>query len=304
MTDQLMIKDFGQWGVVQDISKPLLSYSWSSKFSFSKCHLDTNVPYDNFVTQFLDTEDFTRYVRMFTRGYDVYTPTTNIVYRDYHGANADRTLTSVYNHWNHDEIERKDSIERVHTILELDNRKKRQHQQEQERSNLGIYGIGKLRSLKQLETFTGIDLKQMLGHSMNKIPTCANLRWEPYEPQDQVILPSDLRLLPVSPMDNLYNQSNDLDPQPEFPNRKVSRRTLSSYYNDQQSTLRPFWHLNDSIIFCLLLLFLLTMKKLFDRENHEDEANEECGKFDLLYLLIGEKKQKRRRKARNAKKVM
>ena len=234
---------FARNGFVHHISKPLLSFSWSSSFSFSKCHLDTNVPYDNFITQFFDVEKFTRYARMFTRGYDVYTPTTNIVFHDYHNfrdmpTTGEKVGKNDMHSWAHDETEMRDSIARVHTILGIHDgeRNDNAEQLEREHAELGIYGVGKLRSLKQLEAFTSINLKDKVGNVNNT--TCTNLEWVPYNMgEDDFSLSSishtgsvrpDEKVLSISPMDNLFtiinSESSDrvLDPQPEFPNRNVS----------------------------------------------------------------------------------
>ena len=64
------------------LTQPLLSTTQSSSFAFAKCHYETNVPHDPFAVQLLETEKFPRFARLWTRGYDVYTPSMNIVYRD------------------------------------------------------------------------------------------------------------------------------------------------------------------------------------------------------------------------------
>mmetsp|Transcript_21710 Transcript_21710/g.25064 ORF Transcript_21710/g.25064 Transcript_21710/m.25064 type:complete len:334 (+) Transcript_21710:448-1449(+) len=247
--------DYGFNGQVEHLSKPLLSYSYSPAFSFSKCHLETNVPHDNFMTQFYDTETFTRYVRMFTRGYDVYTPTRNIVYHDYTEVDTNlfyrnATTATDYKAWRHDDYERKEAISRVHSLLEVkeeDSAARFESKNDLKRANLGIYGIGKVRSLKQLQEFVGIDLKKGEGHliggnpfpngqssrirerghyiqKLDKPPPCANLNWVPYVEDASNSL--------ISPIDNLYVEANDLDPQPEFPRRDVSRISLSMYYDE------------------------------------------------------------------------
>ena len=46
----------------------------SSGFSFSKCHAEIKVPADPHLHQIFDGEEFSKYARFWTRGYDVYTP--------------------------------------------------------------------------------------------------------------------------------------------------------------------------------------------------------------------------------------
>ena len=270
-------------GVVEELTKPLLSYSWSSSFSFSKCHLETSVPYDNFITQLYDTEDFTRYARMFTRGYDVYTPTTNIVYHDYKNTldiGYGKGMTYRRSSWPHDDNEKNESITRVHSVLGID----KDGSNNEEQVKLGIYGLGKLRSLEQLEEFVGINIKKKIGNAEK--PTCGKLGWVPYQiignennfildnQSDSSLHRSKERILmPASPMDNLNHDVDDLEPQPEFPKRTVTRTTLSSYYNGSRYQHNSPAHHSDFLhmmIFCVLILILLGMKRIMMSDIDDD----------------------------------
>lgn len=46
-----------------DLDKPLLANTWSSAFSFAKCHLEESVPYDPFSPYIMGGEQFPRFVR-------------------------------------------------------------------------------------------------------------------------------------------------------------------------------------------------------------------------------------------------
>lgn len=68
-----------------DLEKPILAPLWSAGFSFSKCHAEKKTPPDpNFLFIF-DGEEFTKFARLWTRGYDVYTPNRIVVAHDYAG---------------------------------------------------------------------------------------------------------------------------------------------------------------------------------------------------------------------------
>jgi len=194
-------------GYVKGISKPALAQYWSAAFSFAKCHLEESVPYDNFAPQLFDAEQFTRYVRMFTRGYDVYTPTRNIVYHDYGPGPKDVDPKG----WTQNAKERNAALSRMHTLLQVGEGLSKTS----DRANLGIYGLGKRRTLKQWENFLHIDI--IAGKGNGKDLNCANLKWVPYD-------------LTISPTKNMYDNADDLDPQPEYPFRnsthkvKVDRR--------------------------------------------------------------------------------
>ncbi len=68
---------------VSNIQKPILSTLINSGFTFSKCHYIKNVPYDPDIYKLFDGEDIYHYVRLWTRGYDVYTPNKVVVVHDY-----------------------------------------------------------------------------------------------------------------------------------------------------------------------------------------------------------------------------
>jgi len=52
----------------QDLGRPLMSHSWCAGFSFAKSHLEITAPYDVFMPQMFDTEEFLRFARFWTRG--------------------------------------------------------------------------------------------------------------------------------------------------------------------------------------------------------------------------------------------
>jgi len=135
--------------IAHELEKPLLTTAWSAAFSFAKCHLEESAPYDPFAPLIFDLEEFPRFARFWTRGYDVYTPTRNIVYHDYHP--VDKVDPRGYPRH---EPTRKAATKRVKTILQIKGGK----ETEIDQANLGLYGLGERRSLADLETFIGIDM--------------------------------------------------------------------------------------------------------------------------------------------------
>jgi len=198
-----------------NLEKPLLSYSWSAAFSFAKCHLEENVPYDNFAPVLFDAEQFPRYARMFTRGYDVYLPTRNIVYHQYGHYPSNINPMEWTSGWTDPEQDRALSQERIKTLLQL-------HGADGEnkalQANLGLFGLGRRRTLKQLEDFVGF--KIAASHTgnreaVNNPSKCDFLEWVPYD-------------LTIPPTENLYEDADDLDPQPEYPLRTISKKQIST----------------------------------------------------------------------------
>lgn len=193
-------------GYVEQLSRPLLSHGYSAAFSFAKCHFEESVPYDPFLTFAKPIEQFSRYARLFTRGYDTYTPTQNIVFHDY----EEQSNGHGKNEWFKRQRDRfrKGSITRVKTMLQLPGGVTGDEAQ----ANLGIYGLGQRRTVEQLAAFTNIDVDHSKGNVPQHSLMCSGKEWVPYDAN-------------ISPVANLYNKPDDLDPQPVFP-----LRTKLEYY--------------------------------------------------------------------------
>ncbi|KAL7540463.1 hypothetical protein ACHAXR_012925 [Thalassiosira sp. AJA248-18] len=221
------------------LKQPLLSSAYSSSFSFAKCHYETNVPHDPFAVQLLETEKFPRYGRLWTRGYDVYTPSVNIVYRDNailhplhhtagHGDDGERKWPKPIN-----DNQRRDAHIRMKVLLDIHHGITSAEAASlgggnniggkisTARANLGIYGLGKRRKLDQLLDFTGIALpsSDFTGQHGNDGKGCANTAWVPYDTS-------------ISPRANLFDgtgKADDLDLDPEFPLRTLPDATGGQY---------------------------------------------------------------------------
>lgn len=189
-------------GKVDSLVRPLLSHTWSPSFSFAKCHLEESTPYDSFLPYVSSNiEAFGRYARAWTRGYDFYTPTRIIIYSNDYGNNSNpRNDEWINKRKNRKSRALSKSLRRIRSYLEIS--KDEESVGILDNSNLGIYGIGKRRTLKQLEAFAGINLK-LLENRPKDLP-CGNFEWVPYNSM-------------ISPIENLYSERRDnLDPQPIF----------------------------------------------------------------------------------------
>ena len=143
-------------GKVVNLEKPLLSHAWSAAFSFAKCHIEETAPYDPFIPYVFGVEQFSRFARFWTRGYDVYTPTKNFIYHDYSSNGHD------IKEWFRQRRERlrNESLHRVHTMLQIPGG----DSSETAQANLGVYGLGRRRTIQQLMDFVGIDLVKKTGN--------------------------------------------------------------------------------------------------------------------------------------------
>ncbi|KAL7440028.1 hypothetical protein ACHAXH_008850 [Discostella pseudostelligera] len=230
-------------GKAVGLRQPLLSTTHSSSFAFAKCHYETNVPHDPFAVQLLETEKFPRFARLWTRGYDVYTPAVNIVYHD---ASILHPLHHVIGHgdrgerkWPRNDVERRDAHVRMKVLLNIHHGISSAEASallgngeggsysvgggagstsiggriSTARANLGIYGLGRRRTLEQLLEFTGIALPEsdFTGQHGNDGRGCINPKWVPYDAN-------------ISSKANLYDgmgMADDLDLEPEFPMRTL-----------------------------------------------------------------------------------
>jgi hypothetical protein len=137
-----------------------------------------------------------------THSYDVYTPTVAIAFHD----NGPQSNGHGNDEWFRHQRQRfrVEAIDRAKAPLQL----KLQDgtlATDTALANLGLYGLGKRRTLKQLEEFTKVDFASQQNND-GKGETCVNLEYVPFDAS-------------VSPVDNYYDEPDDLDPQPEYPLR-------------------------------------------------------------------------------------
>lgn len=78
--------------------------------------------------------------------------------------------------------------------------------------------MGKRRSLQQLSEYTNVDFKSFKGN-VGATMQCVGAKWVPYDDS-------------ISPVDNLFDNPDNLDPQPEYP-----LRTQLTYYQQVEEAL-------------------------------------------------------------------
>jgi hypothetical protein len=189
--------------VARDISHPLLAPLWSAGFSFSKCHAERKVPYDPLLPFIFDGEEFTRFARFWTRGYDIYSPNEIIFAHDYmkkmlkeipphmgepHKANGGGTYEIDTNEWSRNGMNAQyrrrifdDAVQRVNLLLKGPENipaSEDIHPYAEMIGTLSKYGLGMKRTLDQLIEFTGIDLRSNRVYG----DRCRGLEWVPFVP--------------------------------------------------------------------------------------------------------------------------
>ena len=101
---------------------------------------------------------------MLRHRYDVYTPTRSLVFHSYQPQPDNHGMNEWYKQ-RRDRI-RARSLARIKTTLEV----KDGDPSETAKANMGIYGIGKRRSLSQLNDFVGINLATGTGNAQVRVP--------------------------------------------------------------------------------------------------------------------------------------
>lgn len=127
-------------------SKPLMGLTWAAGWSFAKCHFERNIPNDPFLTGMFDGEEFSRYIRAWTHGYDVYTPHRPIVFHDYIHSRAWQLVREGT--WNGNPPDLQKAIARYNSLVEKNGAKALDDK---------VFGLGSQRTLDQYIEFAGID---------------------------------------------------------------------------------------------------------------------------------------------------
>ncbi|CAM9164113.1 unnamed protein product [Chrysoparadoxa australica] len=158
---------------LKQMTRPKLTTTWAAGYSFSKCHAERTVPYDPYLPQIFDGEEFSRFVRLFTHGYDVYTPSRSYITHDYGKNNPHAQLVAR----NSATSEVKASNKRLWNLLEMPGKGTKKEIKDIQSSP---WGLGDKRSLDQLMEFSAIDLRKKeftgpIGHR------CGGIEWVPFK---------------------------------------------------------------------------------------------------------------------------
>eukprot|EP00606_Chrysophyceae_sp_TOSAG23-5_P000976 GSChrysophyteH2.ASY1.ANO1.778.1 assembled CDS len=162
------------WGTkcARMLPEPKLTNAmWGAGLSFSRCHAELKVPYDPHLPHIFDGEEFTRGLRFFTHGYDVYTPHRVYVLHNYKDSQSD----PVHSQWGSQHRRVAGSVERIKQLLQMSDRKDKTIEAAH-KVQYSKYGLGDRRSLDQGIAFTGINLKKR-EITANR---CGNIDWVPY----------------------------------------------------------------------------------------------------------------------------
>merc|ERR1712129_390533 len=145
--------------VIDNQGKPILSAYFAAGYSFQRGHRLMNVPYDPYSAYLFDGEEVSMAIRMWTHGYDFYTPNVDVAYHLYSPNNAKIRPVFWSFEWNVKSKIARESEYRVNFILGLhekfhpDRRKELYDLREMDK-----YGLGDKRDVWQFYNFTRINL--------------------------------------------------------------------------------------------------------------------------------------------------
>jgi hypothetical protein len=155
--------------------QPILTTRWAPQFSFSRSHLERKVPADPHLVNVYDGYDFSKYARMWTRGYDVYTPSRVLLFHDYgrilgskNAKQADAAAKPKQKYdpsnWQNNgqsPVEKRQAYEngvyRVRMLLNMPGAPT----DAKSLATLSIFGLGTRRTLDAFIDYTGVDVRRL-----------------------------------------------------------------------------------------------------------------------------------------------
>jgi len=165
----------------RNLPRPKLTNAvYGAGLAYSKCHAELKVPVDPHTPYIFDGEEFNRAARLFTYGYDIYTPHHVYILHNYHGSQHNPTTASW--HRNTDHVAEHNANVRMLSLLDVPGGSTDEDEKLLLRQSK--YGLGDRRTLDQLIQFSGIDLrhKRVTIDGKNR---CGNIRWVPFEEHEK-----------------------------------------------------------------------------------------------------------------------
>ncbi len=161
---------------VRGLKAPLLTTAFAGGFNFGKCHSWKAVPYDPGLKKVFNGEEFSMAARLWTLGYDFYTPDRSVVGHDYGGSMKEgfrgaKPMTWIRNDASNARAVRAKSYDHLWKLLGIG-----------EIGDPGLqevgedYGLGNLRSWHQMQEFIGMNLTTLERFT----DSCKNLEWVPF----------------------------------------------------------------------------------------------------------------------------
>ena len=252
-----MVTFYGSYGLIRNwgtkcaraLPKPKLTNAiWGAGLSFSKCHAERKVPYDPHTPFIFDGEEFSRAVRFFTYGYDIYTPHRVFVVHNYKDSQSDPKHMS----WSvNEQRERSDSttesVKRLKILLGY------KHDGFDDKNVLEVhqskYGLGDRRTLEQAIKFSGVDTVNLV--SLGNY--CGNIAYIPFaeHPFGPDYIPKydpiTLKYDDVRDPSSIYFNKSDTESITKWINAKTKYEQLHTNDKDNINIEAPTFNNNQNI---------------------------------------------------------
>ncbi|KAI9916222.1 hypothetical protein PsorP6_016708 [Peronosclerospora sorghi] len=166
----------GGASMIKDSKFPQLQALWGAGLSFSKCHAERRVPVDSHTLWMFDGEEFLRASRLWTSGYDFYSPSLlgSVIYHNYSKVPARFEHITV-----NTEVKKREREMAVNRFYHLMGQPVKGLIDTFE---LDKYGFGSVRSFQTYLQFCGVTFQK----GVNDTESCEQLHWVPYENATEV----------------------------------------------------------------------------------------------------------------------
>eukprot|EP00009_Paramoeba_aestuarina_P006294 CAMPEP_0201519010 /NCGR_PEP_ID=MMETSP0161_2-20130828/9683_1 /ASSEMBLY_ACC=CAM_ASM_000251 /TAXON_ID=180227 /ORGANISM="Neoparamoeba aestuarina, Strain SoJaBio B1-5/56/2" /LENGTH=510 /DNA_ID=CAMNT_0047916931 /DNA_START=154 /DNA_END=1683 /DNA_ORIENTATION=+ len=141
--------------VATDVSH--ISPFWGACFSFSKSHAWRRVMFDPYSYFAFDPEEFSYGIRLWTHGYDMYTPSYNYIYHQYYG-NALASKYGKRDFYFKTATYKEKAVDKVNARIRYMIGGRVTQNDKPDLREIGHYSLGDVRSLEDYLEFTSIDV--------------------------------------------------------------------------------------------------------------------------------------------------
>lgn len=149
--DSKMISFKGAHNIKMDPNNPIPTPYVAAGMLFGEASFLKDVPFDPNLPNLFVGEEILHSIRFWTHGYDIFTPTENVLYHYY----TRKGEPKVWEDSKH--FDDRDAVNKVRNLLSLENAKDIAPHLN---LNMSIYGLGKARSLNDYFEYAGINVKE------------------------------------------------------------------------------------------------------------------------------------------------
>ena len=162
--------------IIRNSKFPQMQALWAAGMSFSKCHAERRVLVDSHTLWMFDGEEFLRASRLWTNGYDLYSPSElgSVIYHNY------TRVPASFDHLKMDpQLKQREKEMGRHRLYHIVGKPVKGMIDTYE---LDKYGFGSVRSFEAYLNFSGLTFQEGVEDN----DSCKQLHWVPYEDATEV----------------------------------------------------------------------------------------------------------------------